>query len=165
MKTIVLCDSFFGNTEKVAQSIGKVLGAKMVRIADSKPGDLPGVELLIVGSPTRAFRPSPATTEFINKLPANALKDVKVTAFDTRIDPKDIKSSGARTVLGFFISLFGYAAKPIAKKLVGKGGKLIVEPEGFYVTDTKGPLRDGELERAKAWAEKIEVKISKNTHA
>jgi len=48
--------------------------------------------------------------------------------------------------------VFGYAAGRIARNLKGKGGNLIASPEGFLVTSTKGPLKEGELERAAGWA-------------
>jgi len=48
--------------------------------------------------------------------------------------------------------VFGYAAKPITEKLQKKGGDLAIPPEGFIVKDSKGPLKDGELERAESWA-------------
>jgi hypothetical protein len=47
---------------------------------------------------------------------------------------------------------FGYASKPIADSLVKKGATLAAQPEGFYVADSEGPLKDGELERASNWA-------------
>jgi hypothetical protein len=53
------------------------------------------------------------------------------------------------------VKLFGYAAKPIANRLTKKGGVLTMEPEGFFVEGTEGPLTDGELERAAAWAQRI----------
>jgi len=55
------------------------------------------------------------------------------------------------------VKLFGYAAEPIAKRLGRKGGELAVTPEGFLVEGTEGPLKEGELERAAAWAERIAV--------
>jgi hypothetical protein len=51
--------------------------------------------------------------------------------------------------------VFGYAAKPISEKLRKKGGELIIAPEGFFVKDVEGPLKEGELERAAAWAREI----------
>jgi hypothetical protein len=51
------------------------------------------------------------------------------------------------------VSVFGYAAKPIADRLVRKGGELVGEPMGFIVLDAEGPLKEGELERAASWAE------------
>jgi hypothetical protein len=38
---------------------------------------------------------------------------------------------------------------------VKRGGKLAVPPEGFIVEASEGPLREGELERAAAWAKTI----------
>ena len=44
---------------------------------------------------------------------------------------------------------------PIADKLEKKGGSLIIPPEGFFVKDSEGPLKDGEIERAVDWAKLI----------
>jgi len=61
MKTLIVYDSFFGNTEKIAQAIGNSLSAKenieTLRVSEVKPEQLIGLELLIVGSPTRVFKP------------------------------------------------------------------------------------------------------------
>ena len=46
-------------------------------------------------------------------------------------------------------------AKTIARQLQNKGGNLIIAPEGFLVTGEKGPLKDGELNRASLWVNKI----------
>ena len=157
MKTLVVYDSFFGNTEQIARSIGKAFGpdedAEIVRVGDVKPGQLVGLNLLIVGSPTRAFRPTPAISKLIKSIPSNSLNDVSVAAFDTRVTEREI-SSGP-WILRKMVKMFGYAAKPIADRLVKKGGKLITAPEGFFVEGNEGPLKKGELERATDWAKKI----------
>ena len=43
-----------GNTESIAQAVGRALGpkAKVVRAAEAGPAHLEGVDLLVVGSPT-----------------------------------------------------------------------------------------------------------------
>ena len=155
MKTLIVYDSVFGNTEKIAQAIGNSLSSKenveTLRVSEVKPEQLIGLELLIVGSPTRAFKPTKAIMYFLNKIPLNGLKGVKVAAFDTRISTADVSSR----LLNILVKLFGYAAKPIAYKLEKKGGSLIIPPEGFFVKDSKGPLKDGELERAVDWAKLI----------
>ena len=51
--------------------------------------------------------------------------------------------------------IFGYAAEPILKKLEKKRGEAVVPAEGFFVGGTEGPLDEGELERATAWAQEI----------
>lgn len=157
MKALVVYDSFFGNTEKIAQAIGDALGAHMeaevCRVGDVQPDQLTGSPLLIVGSPTRGFRPSPATSKLLKGIPKNGLKGVRVAAFDTRFPWDKIESSAA--ILAPLVKIFGYAAKPIADRLGKKGGELVVPPEGFFVEDTEGPLRAGELERAANWARQI----------
>lgn len=39
--------------------------------------------------------------------------------------------------------------------LKSKGGALLLPGEGFYVQGMKGPLVEGELERAEQWALKL----------
>ena len=155
MKALIVYDSFFGNTEKIALSIGKAFGnAKIVTVckaADVKPAMLDGLDYLIVGSPTRAFSPSPATKSFLKSIPSKKLSGVKVAAFDTRIAMTD-KVPG---FLRFMAKLFGYADKPILDSLKKKGGQETVPSEGFFVLDSEGPLGKGELERAAAWAKQI----------
>jgi flavodoxin len=155
MKAMVIYDSYFGNTEKVARAIGEALGpgenVQSLKVSDVKPEQLEGIELLIVGSPTRAFRATAAINGFLKKIPAGGLRGVQVAGFDTRISTEDIKSR----MLLFLVKIFGYAAEPISKKLQKKGGEAAAAPEGFIVKDTEGPLKDGELERAAAWAKKI----------
>jgi flavodoxin len=159
-KALVVYDSFFGNTERIAQSIGNALGRQenvgIVRVADVRPEQLTGLKLLIVGSPTRAFRPSPAIKKFLKSIPKNGLKGVKVAAFDTRVTDEEIDS--AVFILRIMVNIFGYAAKPIADRLVKKGGQLIAAPEGFFVQGMEGPLKEGELERASDWARQIIAK-------
>lgn len=155
MKTLIIYDSVFGNTEKVAQAMGKALDFKhrveVVKVGDATIGQLSGIELLIVGSPTRAFRPTPAMSKFLGGIPPKSLKGVRVAAFDTRASVDEIKSR----LLHAMVGMFGYAADPMAKKLVNKGAIQTAEPVGFFVKESEGPLKDGELERAAEWAKSI----------
>ena len=65
MKKLVVYDSVFGNTEQVARAIGQALKGQVEVLAVSqvKQEHLSGLGLLLVGSPTRGFRPTPAITE------------------------------------------------------------------------------------------------------
>jgi flavodoxin len=157
MKALVVYDSFFGNTEKIAQAMGDAIGshmdAEVRRVGDVRPEQLMGSTLLIVGSPTRGFRPSPAISKLLKSIPKNGLNGVRVAAFDTRFTWDKIESSAP--ILAPLVRIFGYAAKPIADRLGKKGGELIMPPEGFFVEDTEGPLKVGELERAADWARQI----------
>lgn len=155
MKIMVIYDSVFGNTEKIAQAVGNTLGSPenvgIFRITDVKPEYLNGMDLVLVGSPTRGFRPTKPITDFLKQIHKDALKGVKVAAFDTRVSVAVVKSA----VLTFMVNLFGYAAQPIANQLKKKGGYLLLPPEGFFVKDREGPLKEGELNRAVDWAKLI----------
>jgi flavodoxin I len=156
MSILIIYDSVFGNTEKIAQAIGAALRSQekieTLRVNDVKPVQLAGLKLLIVGSPTRQFRPTAAMTSFLKGIPGSGLKGVKVAAFDTRITQSKIDGT---PVLAFFVRIFGYAAGPMAKILQKKGGELVAPPEGFFVEGTEGPLKDGELDRAADWTRYI----------
>ena len=153
MKALVIYDTFFGNTEQVARAMSGALGAESaaVRVTDARHEQLKGLGLLVVGSPTRAFRPTKPISQFLDGIPRDALRGVKVAAFDTRGSEAEIN----KTKFGLLVRVFGYAAKPIADKLVKKGGELAAPPEGFIVEGTEGPLVQGEIERAAAWAKRI----------
>ncbi len=96
MKTLIVYDSFFGNTEQMARAIGNVLGIKaevnVLQVGDVKPEHLTGANMLIVGSPTRAFSPSPAIKEFLAHIPRQGLRGVTVAAFDTHVALSDVNS-------------------------------------------------------------------------
>jgi flavodoxin I len=155
MKALIIYDSFFGNTQKIAETIAKSMDSKgtvpVIKVADVKPDDLLHLDYLLVGSPTRAFQPTQAITKLLKSIPSGGLKGTKVAAFDTRISVEDTPVA----ILKFFAKIFGYAASPILKTLVKKGGILSLPSEGFFVKDSEGPLKEGELERAAAWAKRI----------
>ena len=143
MKALVIFDSQYGNTEKVANAIGDAIpGAKVLHASEADKSDLESVDLLIVGSPTHGGRPMGAVQIFLMKVPATAIRGINVATFDTRFSSRLAK-------------VFGFAAGRIASPLQRKGGNLLVEPEAFYVEGTKGPLKEGELERAAIWAEEV----------
>jgi flavodoxin I len=146
MKALIVYDSVYGNTEKIARAIAEAITpsdeVKVLRVGEANPSELASVNLLIVGSPTHAGRPIPAVQDFLNKVPELSLKDINVAAFDTRISKK-------------IVGVFGYAAGRIAGNLKKKGGTLVASPEGFFVAGGQGPLKEGELERAAGWAKGI----------
>jgi flavodoxin len=158
MKTLIIYESAFGNTEQIAFAIRDVLSISGETVAvhpdNVKPLDLKNYDLIIAGSPTQKFSPLPKIATFLSSLPGGCLKGKNVAAFDTRID---LKKQNNR-FLSFMVWLFGYAAEPLAKKLKSKRGNLIVPAEGFFVDDTKGPISEGELQRAKEWAENLLIR-------
>lgn len=148
MKVLIVYDSLYGNTEKIAKVIGNGISneVNVLPVAQVNPDEIKLLDLFIVGAPTHGGRASEPMQEFLKKLPVGSLKNMKVAAFDTRSTTKWVK-------------IFGYAAGRIAKNLKNKGGTPVVSPEGFFVTGTKGPLKEGELERAASWAKAISESI------
>jgi flavodoxin len=144
MKALVVYDSRFGNTEKIAMAIGKALSGevKVVRAKEVNLDEIHSTDLLIAGSPTWGGRPSTEMREFLNRIPKNALNNIQVASFDTR----------DTSVL---TKVFGKAAPRIAACLKDKGGNLVAPPEGFAVKGLQGPLEEGALERATQFAERI----------
>lgn len=167
MKALVVYDSVFGNTKEVAEAVAgalanaaaNVAGASTnasaevsaVQVKDADANLLKDLDILVVGSPTRAFKATPAVSGFLKQIAPGALTGVSVSGFDTRISVDETNSK----FLSFMVKIFGYAAEPIAAKLKKKGGTLRVTPEGFFVGGTEGPLKEGELDRAAAWAKEL----------
>ena len=167
MKIIVLYDSYFGNTEKIAAAIASGMDTSsgtvyldsrrspmiklLLKISDLQPEQLSGCDLLVAGSPTRGFRPSEALKNWLKLLPAHSLRGIKTAAFDTRLSPEYTPNG----FLWLMVKIFGYAAKPIADGLVKKGAKNVIKPAGFIVKDTEGPLKEGEVERAAQWGAQV----------
>jgi flavodoxin len=155
MKILVVFDSQYGNTQKIAEAIAKALGGKdkasVIPVGKAKTENLLHLDYLIVGSPTQAFNPLRPVTTFLKSIPRGGLTGTKVAAFDTRMDVAEVNVG----ILIFFAKIFGFAAQKIAKLLVKKGGELSVPPEGFIVKGSEGPLKRGELERVAVWAKKI----------
>lgn len=77
MNILILYDSVFGNTAKVAEAMKNSVpeGHRVSAIKfDAFTMDmLKNLDVLVVGSPTRAFRPTPAISDLLKRLPSDAL--------------------------------------------------------------------------------------------
>jgi flavodoxin len=139
MKALVVFDSTWGNTEKIAQAVASGIGAgaRACRVGEADAQGYGSVDLLVLGSPILGGRPSQAMQGFINGIPRDTAKRLTVATFDTRL-------------LMRFAKLFGFAAVRMADQLKEKGSAL-KSSEGFFVQGRSGPLADGELDRAAQW--------------
>lgn len=139
MNTVVVYDSQFGNTERIAQAIANTLQsfgyARSVRVDPEHPLDCRAVDLLVLGSPTQGFRATPAMQSFIAKVPFALLQNLAVANFDTRIHGP-----------------WGSAARYLTRRLRSLGVEPLVPSASFFVKSTPGPLVEGEEERAAHWA-------------
>jgi hypothetical protein len=161
MRATVVCESSFGNTRKIGEAIAEALDAELLSVDDPLPGP-DEIDLLVVGAPTHVHGlpgkrsrtaaveqggtgadPARGVREWIEGLPRPG--GAWAAAFDTRLEKPAL--------------LTGSAARGIAKRLRYRGFELVAKPESFFVLGTEGPLKDGELDRAAAWAESLREQV------
>jgi flavodoxin len=147
MNALVVYHSEFGNTRQVAEAVAEAFqGAGAARTLSTDrltAADLESVDLVVMGTPTHKMNLPQAVRPVFEKLPRRILRGVPVAAFDTSYK------------MSAFLARFT-AAKRLDRKLRKLGGKRLVPPETFYVQEHhEGPLYEGEIERARRWAESI----------
>ena len=143
MKSLVLYDTMYGNTKIIAETVAKELGgdAVVMTVSEFKPDYLQEVKLLVVGSPVIAWQPTVKIMNFLSGFKKKQLDGFKAAVFDTRVE----------------IFIHGDAAGKIAVELARAGAVVVTEPMGFKVKGREGPLKDGEVEKAAAWARSLRV--------
>ncbi len=156
MNALIIYDSLYGNTEKIARIISLVLLSKyevaVVKVGKTELEMLKGIDLLVVGSPTQQFRATEAMRKWLDSIPPGGLTGLQAATFDTRLTQAFIDQ---HRVLSFFQRFTGYAAEKLAKALTKRGAMLLLPPEAFYVEGMEGPLVAGEEERARSWGMKL----------
>ncbi len=145
MNTLVLYESQYGNTQKVAELIGKELEAhgpvRVTSFVNYRPPLLIGVDLLVIGAPTQAHGMTVAMKEFIEKLDGPTA-GLPVAIFDTRVKGPML--------------IWGSAARAIESELDEKGFNVIAKPENFIVSFKRPPeLAAEEEEHARAWGRRL----------
>jgi len=171
MRALVVYESLFGNTERVAKAVaeGIELGShgdmrvEVVAVRDAPVALGADLDLVVVGGPTHAFsmtRPStredamrqgglagaagPGIREWVQGLHSGAHPQ-RLAVFDTRV--------------GKVRHLPGSAARSAARALHKLGFSTLFRPESFYVEDVSGPLLDGELVRAHVWGSELALEV------
>ena len=154
MKILIVYDSIYGNTAEIAKAVAAGFErdnqVAVITVQQASGRDLSQTELLVVGSPTRGFHPTPGISEYIAGLP-DAHEGMTAAVFDTRLDLETINPPPLRWV----VEVGGYAATRMAAGLRSRGIGLRGDLGAFHVMGTEGPLKDGELERARAWASSL----------
>jgi hypothetical protein len=160
MNILVVYESMWGNTRAVAEAVAGRLGehVSLVEVTDAPALLDPGIDLLVVGGPTHAFSMSRATTrrdavgkgaetdhvargirEWLGSVEVPGVVDVAI--FDTRVGSvRHLPGSAARS-----------AGRSVRRHHLGR----LVATASFFVDDMEGPLSEGELDRARAWADTL----------
>jgi hypothetical protein len=162
-RALVVFESMFGNTERVARAIAAGLAEHTdVDVVRAGPGVTPSddVDLVVVGGPTHAFgltRPgtrvaagqqgadesaarSTGLREWLDLLPWTMGHRPATAAFDTRVRSPRVPGSAARSA---------------ARRLRKAGLPVVVPPMSFWVHGTGGPLLAGEEDRARSWGREL----------
>ncbi len=163
MNALVVYESLYGNTRKVADAIADGLRdaahVDVVAVSDAAPTSLASTDMLVVGGPTHihgltsTLSRKGARDDAVKKgLPEPDLAGPPLREwFDDIQRPQQPREAAAfDTRIGKPKLLTGSAASGIARRLRGHGYHVVAE-ESFIVDDTAGPLHEGELERARAW--------------
>ena len=161
MNALVVYESLYGNTRQIAEAITEGLAlecdVEIIEVGEA-PVAPAGVDLLVVGGPTHQFGLSRKSSrqqgaddhdeqvisldigirEWIEDLPR--VSDGVAATFDTSIRKPNLPGSAARGA---------------ARRLKKKGYRILVPGELFLVEGGKGPITDGELDRAKDWGRAV----------
>jgi flavodoxin len=145
MNVVILCDSKFGNTRSLAESMVAELGDShrvALRDAAEGVGTLAGADVVLVGGPTHAHGASQPLKDALAAIPAGSLGATRVATFDTRVQMPRL--------------LTGSAAASASKVLKHAGARVVAPPESFFVTrETPPTLIPGEIDRAKTWVRTV----------
>ncbi|MDA3936971.1 MAG: flavodoxin [Actinomycetota bacterium] len=165
MKAVVVYESVWGNTATIARAIAEGIGndTRALNTSEATPQALAGVDLVVGGAPLMAFTlPTESSRKQIGADPKHRDNPPNLSNPSMRAWLKALGAGsghGAGFETGFNWSP-GSAAKRLAKGLSSAGYKTAMPHERFLVTGTYGPLRDGEIERAREWGATIAGKIS-----
>ena len=160
MKAIVVYESHWGNTAAVARAIAEGIGpeAQALSTAEAVGEALADVDLIVAGAPLIAF--SLPTETMLKSLADNQGKDPTppdLTHPSMRSWLEGLPKGNSRAA-SFETRIWwspGSAAKTIEQGLVQAGYKILSKGQRFIVQDKYGPLRDGELEKARQWGAEL----------
>ena len=152
-KGIVVYDTSYGNTQKIAETIAETLKESGIEVdlfdvKDVKKLSRKDYGFLVLGSPTRFGTMSFAIRRFVGKVKSEQWRNKPFTAFDTE-NPENIEKKQ------------GSAAEKIAEKLKEKKMNQLLPVLKAVVFGTKGPLKEGEIERTKDFARELALKLKK----
>lgn len=149
MSKLVVYDSVFGNTKKIAQTIADALGDGVTLTHVEEAALDETYDLIVVGSPTRAFQPTKPIKDFVKRLKKDQV--AQLAFFDTRIDIETVDSK----MLKRMVKWFGYSNDTLEKIAAKKGIACHPDSGAFYVLDSEGPLADDAIQDATTWAQSI----------
>ena len=165
-RALVVYEFVFGDARAIAHAVAEGLSASVrtdVVVASEAPAEIDAdVRLLVVGGPNHALgMPRPSTR-------AGAVKQYDAVIPDTGAGlhewletvrlPHDGIAGVAFDTRGSghpMLSKMDHAARTEEKLVHRAGAKVVAPAEHFFVADTKGPLVEGEEDRARQWGRSL----------
>jgi menaquinone-dependent protoporphyrinogen IX oxidase len=156
MKGIVVYDSSYGSTKKIAETIAETLKESEIEVdlfdlKEAKKLSTNDYNFLVLGSPTKFGTMSFAIKFFLGKIKSEEWTNKPFAAFDTE-NPENVEQSRLQ-------NKEWSAAEKIAAKLKEKNMKQILPVLKALVLGQKGPLVEGEIDRAKSYAKELAAKL------
>jgi hypothetical protein len=165
MKALVIYESLYGNTADVAAAIASGLGpgATAVNTDEATPDALADADLVVAGAPLMALRlPTDA-------MRASAVEDDRGAPRPADVSHPSLRSwlarleAGSAAFAAFETKLRwspGGATGAIEHGFERVGYRRVARGEKFYVEGRYGPLREGELLRARRWCQEIAAALA-----
>lgn len=165
MHAVVVYESMFGNTRDIAESIAEGLvdggmGVRCIEVSEA-PRIFDHPDLLVVGGPTHAFSMSRSGTRDSAR---NETDEPLISSIGIREWLADVETARGQRFCTFDTKvpkprLPGSAAASAAKRLKKAQASMVAKPEMFWVDDMTGPLRGGEVDRARFWGTGLASRI------
>jgi len=165
MRAVVVYESHWGDTETIARAIAEGLGeGAAVMTTDEATGPaIAGVDLLVAGSPVMAFRlPQESMKKSIESAGVKSHKAADLTHPLLRTWLEGLPT-GHASAAAFETRLRwspGDATGSIEKSLRKLGYRMVSKPGRFVVTGSQGPLREGEVEKARQWGVELRTTVT-----
>jgi len=158
MKGIVVYDTSYGNTRKIAETIAETLKESGIEVdafyvKDVKKLSAKDHDFLVLGSPTKFGTMSFTVKGFLGKVKSKEWMNKPFGAFDTE-NPENIERARIE-------NKNWSAAEKIAEKLREKKMNQLLPVLKAVVLGWKGPLQEGEIERTKEYARELAARLKK----
>ncbi|MCW3981492.1 MAG: flavodoxin domain-containing protein [Candidatus Bathyarchaeota archaeon] len=158
MKGIVVFDTSYGNTKKIAETIAETLQESGIAVdtfyaKDVKKLSAKDYDFLVIGSPTKFGTMSFTVKRFLGKVKSKEWINKPFGAFDTE-NPENIERAARE-------NKEWSAAEKISEKLRDKKMNQLLPVLKAVVFGQKGPLKEGEIDRTKDYARELAIKLKR----
>lgn len=164
MHAIVVYESAWGNTAAIARAIAEGIGdgARACATDEAAPEVIADADLIVAGAPVYAFGlPTEQMRENVRKgqasvSPGPDLSHPSLRSWLDVLPPGRGRSAAFETRLWW--SPRG-ATGAIERRLGARGYVPVAKAKKFVVQGGSGPLREGEIERARTWGRELREAI------